>query len=371
MKMLGPQGRELDLLIVILPNNKGSLYGDIKRICETDIGLVSQCCLAKNVLKTCMERKRSKQYLANVALKINVKVGGKNAVLLDAFTKRLPCVGEVPTIIFGAHVMHPGKGSGPSIAAVVASQDWPEVTKYAGLASLQAHCQELIEDLFHVPHDFKTGDIAGGMIIEHLISFKRATGQKPQRIIFYRDAVSSGQLYQVMWQELVAIKKACSYLESDYNPSVTYVVLQKPHHTRFFADSDDDQFLFDGSILPGTVVDSDICHPNEFGFYLCSREATEGMMRPVHYHILVDENRFTADTFQCLTYFLCYTYARCTHSVSIVPHVYYAHLMASRGHLYMESMRMASEAASTSDGNVKVPCLPAVKDNLKSVMFYC
>lgn len=42
--------------------------GDLKRICETDLGLVSQCCLTKHVFKM------SKQYLANVALKINVKV---------------------------------------------------------------------------------------------------------------------------------------------------------------------------------------------------------------------------------------------------------------------------------------------------------
>lgn len=42
--------------------------GDLKRICETDLGLVSQCCLTKHVLRT------GKQYLANVALKINVKV---------------------------------------------------------------------------------------------------------------------------------------------------------------------------------------------------------------------------------------------------------------------------------------------------------
>lgn len=45
------------------------MTGDVKRICETDIGLVSQCCLAKHVFRM------SKQYLADVALKINVKVG--------------------------------------------------------------------------------------------------------------------------------------------------------------------------------------------------------------------------------------------------------------------------------------------------------
>lgn len=42
--------------------------GTIKRICETKLGIVSQCCQPKQALKS------SKQYLENVALKINVKV---------------------------------------------------------------------------------------------------------------------------------------------------------------------------------------------------------------------------------------------------------------------------------------------------------
>ncbi|MBA0558613.1 hypothetical protein Golob_015625, partial [Gossypium lobatum] len=96
MTKLQTQGKELDLLIVILPDNNGSLYGDLKRICETDLGIVSQCCLTKHVFKM------SKQYLANVALKINVKVGGRNTVLVDAISRRIPLVSDRPTIIFGA-----------------------------------------------------------------------------------------------------------------------------------------------------------------------------------------------------------------------------------------------------------------------------
>ncbi|RZR86372.1 hypothetical protein BHM03_00013569 [Ensete ventricosum] len=96
--------------------------GDLKRICETDLGLISQCCLTKHVFKT------SKQYLANVSLKINVKV--------------------------------------------VDSQDWPEVTKYAGLVCAQAHRQELIQDLFKTWNDPQQGTVTGGMIRFSLPSFQ-------------------------------------------------------------------------------------------------------------------------------------------------------------------------------------------------------
>ncbi|BAF10535.1 protein argonaute 1C isoform X1 [Oryza sativa Japonica Group] len=386
MNVLGPQRRELDLLIGILPDNNGSLYGDLKRVCEIDLGIVSQCCCTKQVFKM------NKQILANLALKINVKVGGRNTVLVDAVSRRIPLVTDRPTIIFGADVTHPhpGEDSSPSIAAVVASQDWPEVTKYAGLVSAQAHRQELIEDLYKIWQDPQRGTVSGGMIRELLISFKRSTGEKPQRIIFYRDGVSEGQFYQVLLYELNAIRKACASLETNYQPKVTFIVVQKRHHTRLFAHNHNDQNSVDrsGNILPGTVVDSKICHPTEFDFYLCSHAGIKGTSRPAHYHVLWDENNFTADALQILTNNLCYTYARCTRSVSIVPPAYYAHLAAFRARFYMEpdtsdsssvvsgpGVRGPLSGSSTSrtraPGGAAVKPLPALKDSVKRVMFYC
>ena len=46
----------------------------------------------------------------------------------------------------------------------MASQDWPEVTKYAGLVSAQTHRQELIQDLFKTWQDPAKGTMSGGMI---------------------------------------------------------------------------------------------------------------------------------------------------------------------------------------------------------------
>ncbi|KAM6550162.1 hypothetical protein CsatB_021838 [Cannabis sativa] len=157
--------KQLQLLIVILPDFSGS-YGTIKRVCETELGIVSQCCRPKHAAKL-----NNKQYLENLSLKINTKVGGRNTVLSDALNKRIPFVSDVPTIIFGAAFTHPKPEdySSPSIAAVVASMDWPEVTKYRALVSAQQHTEEIIQDLYKVTTDDKGSIVHGGMIREQVV----------------------------------------------------------------------------------------------------------------------------------------------------------------------------------------------------------
>lgn len=361
--------KKLQLLIIILPDIKGS-YAKIKRICETELGIVSQCSQPREASRL------QKQYLENLALKINVKVGGRNTVLMDAIQRRIPHVTDRPTIIFGADVTHPqpGEDSSPSIAAVVASMDWPEVTKYRGIVSAQSHREEIILDLHRTSQEPGRGVVQGGMIRELLVAFFRSTRLKPDRIIFYRDGVSEGQFSQVLLHEMEAIRKACASLEEGYLPKVTFLVVQKRHHTRFFPDHNNrDQTDKSGNILPGTVVDTQVCHPREFDFYLNSHAGIKGTSRPTHYHVLFDENNFKADELQTLTNNLCYTYARCTRSVSIVPPAYYAHLAAFRARYYIEGETSdvdASSGTGSRSTNVVVT-LPTIKDNVKDVMFYC
>lgn len=86
---------------------------------------------------------------------------------------------------------------------------------------------------------------------ERLVAFYKATGEKPTRILVYRDGVSDGQfqevrsarvragafecrLLQVLREEMQGIRTACLMLSPDYRPPITYVVVQKRHHARLF-----------------------------------------------------------------------------------------------------------------------------------------
>lgn len=42
--------------------------------------------------------------------------------------------------------------------------DWPEVSKYRGIVSAQAHREEIIQDLYSLYQDPQKGSVHGGMI---------------------------------------------------------------------------------------------------------------------------------------------------------------------------------------------------------------
>ncbi|XP_028452725.1 protein argonaute-3 isoform X3 [Sander lucioperca] len=318
----------LQLIIVILPG-KTPVYAEVKRVGDTLLGMATQCVQVKNVVKT------SPQTLSNLCLKINVKLGGINNILVP---HQRPSVFQQPVIFLGADVTHPPAGDGkkPSIAAVVGSMD-AHPSRYCATVRVQRPRQEVIQDL-------------ASMVRELLIQFYKSTRYKPTRIIFYRDGVSEGQFRQVLYYELLAIREACISLEKEYQPGITYIVVQKRHHTRLFCADRNERVGRSGNIPAGTTVDTDITHPYEFDFYLCSHAGIQGTSRPSHYHVLWDDNCFTGDEFQLLTYQLCHTYVRCTRSVSIPAPAYYAHLVAFRARYHLVDKEHDSAEGSHVSG---------------------
>ena len=223
------------------------------------------------------------------------------------------------------------------------------------------------------------------MVKEHLLMFYKSTrGYKPHRVILYRDGISEQQFLKVLNQELLAIREACMSLEMAYRPGITFIVVQKRHHTRLFCCSHEASIpcvphcskeeCHKENIPPGTTVDVGITHPTEFDFYLCSHPGIQGTSRPSHYHVLWDDNKFDADQLQLLTYQLCHTYVRCTRSVSVPAPTFYAHLVACRAryHLIHRDGDSGEEHSGESDNlNLTfMDILLNVHENAKKVMFF-
>ncbi|PNH02563.1 Protein argonaute-2 [Tetrabaena socialis] len=358
-------GRAAQFLLVVLPVKATEEYREVKRVSDVVLGVPSQVVTGKAARigrQNNQDRAGGPVYCANLALKINSKLGGVN-VSLSHGPRYLPVLGgarAAPFMILGADVTHPTGPSckpgvkEPSVAAVVASLD-QTLGRWASRVLLQAGRQEVITGM-------------GGATKELLLEFYRANrGAKPQRLVMYRDGVGEAQFEQALAEEFVAMRKACTDLQEDYRPAITFVIVQKRHNTRLLP-SDSSAADRKGNVVPGTVVDRGITNSATFDFYLNSHAGVLGTNKPAHYHVLVDEIGFGADGMQLLTYWLCYLYQRTTKSVSYCPPAYYADRAAYRGRQLL--IASASAATTTPSAEGADAWFAGIHKDLTNVLYF-
>lgn len=144
-----------------------------------------------------------------------------------------------------------------------------------------------------------------------------------------------------MNKEVSAIRRACKRVQKDnYEPAITFLVVQKRHHTRLFPCNINDSEDRNKNVPAGTCVDTVIVHPTAQDFYLVSHASIQGVAKPTKYRTLWDDFNFSDDDIEQLTYYLCHMFTRCNRSVSYPAPTYYAHLAASRAKVYIENVRL-------------------------------
>lgn len=117
------KNKGIHLLLIVLPDNDASTYKHIKKLGDIDHGINTVCVLGDSTTQKFYKTpvKNAVQYFANVALKINLKLGGINHILRD----HTPLYNN--TMVIGIDVTHPSPGptkrTAPSVAAMVASVD--------------------------------------------------------------------------------------------------------------------------------------------------------------------------------------------------------------------------------------------------------
>lgn len=102
---------------------------------------------------------------------------------------------------------------------------------------------------------------------------------------------------------MTAIRGAMKRVYGTNPPAkVTFVVVQKRHHTRFFPTQPQFGEGKNKNICPGTVVDKKNVHPFQYQFFMASHAAIQGNTKPTKYCILVNESKISSDDLQAITY---------------------------------------------------------------------
>jgi hypothetical protein len=371
----------LDLLFIVLPEANTPLYNRIKTLADRDYGLHTICSVGSKLSK---DRGRD-QYIANVALKFNLKLGGINQIVEN---KNLGIVDQDKTMVVGIDVTHPSPGSAsnaPSVSAMVASVDrflgqWPATLR------IQRARQENVDDLAEM--------------LKSRLNLWKTRGKHsafPENILIYRDGVSEGQYDMVLSQELPQLRKACEavYPAPDTKkglPRFTVVICGKRHKTRFYPTKLEDCDR-SGNTKPGTVVDRGVTEARNWDFFLQAHAALQGTARPCHYYIVHDEifrqiyakqvpATFgnIADIVEDLTHNMCYLFGRATKAVSLCPPAYYADLACERARCYLANLfdtptpsaapSMAGTSVAGGAGQDPNAADVQIHPKLKDTMFY-
>ncbi|KAJ7764554.1 argonaute-like protein [Mycena maculata] len=338
--VVGKLPKKPRLILVILSTADKHIYSGIKHLADSYLDVATVCVHSAKIRR----EKGQLQYFANVALKVNMKMGGINHKL-DAASmtwlneKDKKSNDTKSTMLVGIDVTHPGPGSvkgTPSIAAVVASVD-SDFAQFPASMKIQESKKEMVTDLKE-------------MMTTRLQLFLATSKKLPQRILVYRDGVSEGQFPIVIAEEMPEIKAAFRRFP-DYHPQLTIVICGKRHHTRFYP-TEAPNAAPDGNPKAGTVVDRGVTAVYEFDFFLQAHGGLQGTTRPTHYYVVHDEIGFTADVLQVLTNSVSYMFARATKAVSLVSPAYYADLACERGRCYLHKLLqgLSGSGASTASG---------------------
>ncbi|XP_043502637.1 protein argonaute-2-like [Polistes fuscatus] len=325
---------KIQLVVVIIPDYN-EVYCRVKQITELKTNVLTQCVKSVTIKNKC-----NGTTVGNIVLKINSKLNGTNHSITEIDR---PKVLDGSTVVIGADVTHPPPDSEiPSIAAVTASCDKIGF-KYSIEVRLQPPRQEIISDLTDI-------------IKKLLKNFCDATKQKPSKIIVYRDGVSDGQISHVLEYELPAFQRAFKLLfpRENYRPLITFLVVQKRHHIRFFPASRSETDDRHCNVRAGTIVDTHITHPTDIDFYLVSHASIQGTARPTKYKCVYNEINMTENQIEELTYHLCHMFARCTRAVSYPAPTYYAHLAAFRARALTQNVEIRLDDLPTEQKKIEI-----------------
>ena len=313
------------LLFIAVGFKNSPHYERLKKNADCRFGILSQVVVYKHVEND----GGNAQYISNVCMKVNAKLGGATARTASPFKSQTYFPANRKTMIIGVDVSHaaPG-GNTASIASMTMNCD-ADANRFAAVVETNGYRTEMVTPTNILSFFQRLGAVWR----------KNHNNAAPDHIMYFRDGVGEGQFSQVLDLEVKHIR---DFLVSKgmKNTKFTVIVATKRHHIRFFPGPDQRSKGGDrnGNPKPGLVVEREVTHPFMWDFYLNSHSAIQGTARPVHYYVLLDEMNMTADQLQRIIYHQCYSYARSTTPVSIHPAIYYAHLAADRARHHENTM---------------------------------
>ncbi|XP_077497906.1 piwi-like protein 1 [Amblyomma americanum] len=291
------RGGNIQLAMIVLPNNRKDRYDLIKKEACIDLGLHTQVILALTI----GNRKTIRSVATKVAVQLNCKLGG------EAWCLEIPLA---RTMVISYDTYPDSSTPNRSAGAFVASMNKSLTRWYQRISFYDTH-----EGL---------GKSLTSLLRDALRQYSQCNdGASPDRIIFFRDGVSDGQIPQVKVWEIDQILASLQALFQGVEHKLAFVVVTKRISTRFFVSGRDHVT----NPPPGTVVDSEVTLPERYDF-LVSQSVCQGTVAPTHYNVIYETTGLKPDHMQRLAYKLTDLYFNWPGTIRVPAPCQYAHKLA-------------------------------------------
>uniref|UniRef100_A0A182P6A3 Uncharacterized protein n=1 Tax=Anopheles epiroticus TaxID=199890 RepID=A0A182P6A3_9DIPT len=289
------------IVVIICPTSRDDRYAAIKRILCTEVPIPSQVINAR----TLANEKRNRSVVLKILLQMNCKLGG------SLWGVRIPLK---RTMICGVDTYHEARQQSNSVAAFVGSLD-ATFTHWYSRATVQERKEEILNGLCV-------------SLEKTLQAYQRRNCHLPDKIIIFRDGVSDEQTTICQEYEIPQMMAACKLVQPDYEPKITFIVVQKRIITRLFSMNRGGDGDGQSNAPPGTVLDNTVTRRYMFDFFLVAQTVQMGTVTPTHYIVLRDDSKFSPDILQQLSYKMCYMYYNWTGTIRVPACCQYAHKLA-------------------------------------------
>lgn len=198
------------IVVAICPTSRDDRYAAIKKLCCAEMPVPTQVINSK----TLSNESKNRAIVQKIALQMNCKMGG------TLWSVNIPMKN---VMLCGMDTYHDTARKADSVAAFVSSIN-ETFTKWFSQAVVQ-RCKE---------------ELGNGLCFAmkaSLIAYREENGALPERVIVYRDGVGDGQLRMCREYEIPQFHQAFKDVQANYNPPLTFIVVQKRINTRIFAVS--------------------------------------------------------------------------------------------------------------------------------------
>jgi len=283
------------MIMCVVPNNKGDSYHAIKKVLCVDRPIPSQV-----ITGTLLKKPKG---MMSVATKVSIQMAAKLGYE--------PWAVEMPLkdcMVVGYDSYHDSNQKGMSVGAFVSTTN-QTMTRFHSTCTMHRNDEELLNQM-------------RACVTNALRKYSEANQASPKRVIFYRDGVGEGQIPYVKAQEVDIIKQC--FRENGMEPQLAFVIVSKRINNKFFS------MVGNNATNPpsGSVVDDVVTLPERHDFYLVSQSVRQGTVNPTSYNIIENTTSLKAEHFQKLTYKLCHLYYNWPGTVRVPMVCQYAHKLA-------------------------------------------